>query len=274
MPAPYRVHLLGFSEFERSALGSCFRLAATRRPAYEQVAQAADAQFLVVDADHADAVRSVASLGRVHESVFIGAEVPDGATAWMMRPIDPLHVLRELDAMVATLYPPAALPPAPPALAPQPPRPVPRRRASDAPAAPLPALPAQALLVDDSEIAARYLQTRLERLGVHSTRATSSGKAIELLAQRAYGYVFIDVELGPDSDLDGLALCQHIKRHHRVPGGAPPPVVTMVSAHHTELDRARGLMAGCDAYLGKPLDEGALMRVLAELGHLRPAPAP
>lgn len=271
MPAPYRVHLLGFSDFERSALGSCFRLSATRQPSYEQVPQAAAAQFLVVDADHADTVRDVARMGRIAEAVFIGAAVPDGATAWMMRPIDPLHVLRELDAMVATVAPHAALPPAPPQ-GPRPDKPAPRRRASDAEPSDAPAA-SQALLVDDSEIALRYLETRLARLGIRSTRATSSGKAIELLAQRHFGFVFIDVELGRESDFDGLALCQHIKRHHLVPAGGHAPVVTMVSAHQTELDRARGSLAGCDAYLGKPLDDAALARVLAEHGHPPPATA-
>lgn len=32
----------------------------------------------------------------------------------------------------------------------------------------------------------------------------------------------------------------------------------MVSAHHAEIDRARGELAGCDAYLAKPLDDEAL----------------
>lgn len=273
MAVPYRVHLLGFSDFERSALGSTFRLAAGREPAYVQVAQPAGAHFLVVDADHADAVRSAVAMGRVKDAVFIGAEVPEGATAWMMRPIDPLHVLRELDAMVSLTAPPApprSSPPAPARRA----KPVPGRRASDAPAAEqrvVQGVP-RALLVDDSEIALRYLESRLERLGLATMRATSSGKAIELLAQQDFGFVFIDVELGRESDLDGLALCQHIKRHHLVSAGQPAPVVAMVSAHHSELDRARGALAGCDAYLGKPLDDGALARMLAEHGH-RDAPA-
>ncbi|MFY9510071.1 MAG: hypothetical protein WAQ05_03760, partial [Rubrivivax sp.] len=101
MSLPYRVSLLGFTAFERSALASYFRLAANRNPAYEQVDTAGEAHFIVVDADDADAVRAVLSAGRGADTVFVGALAPQGAPAWVMRPIDPLHVMRELDAMVA-----------------------------------------------------------------------------------------------------------------------------------------------------------------------------
>jgi CheY-like chemotaxis protein len=272
MPNPYRVALQGFSAFERSALGSYFRLAINRAPAYEQVASPAEAHFLVIDADHGEAVRAVQALGRIDDAVFIGARAPEGASAWMMRPIDPLHVLRELDAMVADRAEPAtegarplSRPPVPGLTGPSP-----ARRSGDQadadPAPPAAARPAprRALLVDDSEIALRFLETRLHRFGLATVRATTSAKAIELLAQQAWEFVFLDVELGTGSDLDGLALCQHIKRHPRLAGD--PPVVAMVSAHHSQLDRVRGTLAGADAYLDKPLDETALEQLLQRHG--------
>jgi CheY-like chemotaxis protein len=292
MSAPYLVALQGFSAFERSALGSYFRLAGNRSPSYEQVDSLADCQFVVADADHAGVVQAIERAGRVGETVFIGARAPDRATAWMMRPIDPLHVMRELDAMVsaraverastATLAPPAVASHAP--LRAPPAGPTPTRRAGDSsdptargaagllqragtPAsAHHEARGAEALLVDDSEIALRFLETRLQRHGLHTQRATSSGRALEVLAQRNFDFVFLDVELGSASDLDGLALCQHIKRQHHPVGGGRVPVVVMVSAHHAELDRVRGMLAGCDAYLAKPLDATLLMQLLARHG--------
>jgi CheY-like chemotaxis protein len=127
-----------------------------------------------------------------------------------------------------------------------------------------------ALLVDDSAIALRYLQVRLQRMGMDTDLAPGSARALELLAQRAYGFVFIDVELGAGSALDGLALCQHIRRQHRHVDGRSP-VLVLVSAHHSELDRARGAFAGCDHYLAKPAGEEALHQLLSQ--H-RPGPAP
>jgi CheY-like chemotaxis protein len=292
MSRPYRICLLGFSTFERGALASYFRLAARRTPSYDLVNDPDEADFIVADADHDATVGLVAALERADDSVFIGAAAPLGASAWMKRPIDPLHVLRELDAMVllhaAAQAPAGEGAPAPGARTVV--QPV-RRAREAAPAAslspgrahsgpaalgavlppasapaPRPAPPPpSALLVDDSEIALHYLRGRLERFGLAVECTHTSDQAIERLAQRGFELVFIDVELGAQSTLDGLALCQHIKRQHHPATGGPSSVV-MVSAHHSELDRVRGTLAGCDAYLAKPLDEAELARVLQRHG--------
>jgi CheY-like chemotaxis protein len=315
MPNVFRIALLGFSDFERKTLASCFRLAANRNPRYDLVQMLTDADYLVADADHAPSVQLVVATERLAESVFIGARAPLGATAWTSRPIDPMHVMRELDSIVAgtgVALPPAmapllpAGPEGPGAAAPETavdvgqdiglgaaPAPTPtttpvprspaaaaarRQRPAALPAAalapatpPAPPPPPRALLVDDSEIALRFLESRLERWGMVTDRAATSSKAIELLARRDYDFVFLDMELGPGSDMDGLALCQHIKRNQSA-GAAIGSSVFIVSAHQTELDRVRGSLAGCDAYLGKPLQEVDLQRLLLRHG-LKPQPA-
>lgn len=241
------VALLGFSDFERRALGSFFRLAAPPSLALEQVQDMADARFIVANADHADLLRQLVAADRVADTLFIGTQAPAGAAARLPRPIDALQVLREIETLArlgrrntSRLDSDIHLPPA-----------------SDAPAA----ARRSALLVDDSAIALRFLQLRLQRMGVDSDLAHGSARALELLAQRAYGFVFIDVELGEGSALDGLTLCQHIRRQHRHVGGRPPLLV-LVSAHHSPVDRARGSFAGCDHYLAKPADDEALRQLL------------
>ncbi|HEY6352943.1 MAG TPA: response regulator, partial [Burkholderiaceae bacterium] len=87
---------------------------------------------------------------------------------------------------------------------------------------------------------------------------THSDAALAQLEQHDFNYVFLDVELGPGSRLDGLALCRHIKRRTK-----RPPVVAMVSAHASQTDRVRGSLAGCDAYLGKPLQPSDLLTVVS-----------
>src|SRR4051794_24442033 len=104
----FRVALQGLSAFERSAMVSYFRLSADRFPAYEQADSALDADFVVADADHPGVVDQIVAGGRAADTVFIGAQAPDGALAWMMRPIDPMHVLRELDATVVLREPAAS----------------------------------------------------------------------------------------------------------------------------------------------------------------------
>ena len=404
---PHRVAFLGFSESERKALASYFRLAHNRSPAYEQVPTLTDADFLVADADHGPSVQLVQAIERLGETVFIGNLAPEGCSAWMMRPIDALHVMRELDGLVvqalgaraprgdyagphttiiqlarqrrgAPLAPPdpgenallGALPfsapslvqaPEPPpvpvhtaapaitaagtpkvtpevspaaamvdpltlrdpqpavaALAPghfptdddlvahEPPLPVtrppmaepewlpkPPAASGPAPGAPadgvvvpasttalaepqaakLPKPPkvqrvplapptARVLLVDDSAIALRFLEVRLGAWQLEVDRAATSQAAISLLAQHSYDIVFLDIELGAASELDGLTLCQRIKHTPALLSA----MVILVSAHHSELDRVRGALAGCDAYLAKPLGMRELQRLMERQG--------
>ena len=333
MPSTFRVAFLGFTEFERSALGSYFRLA-NRDPHYVQVQMLTDADFLVADADHVPSMQLVAATDRMAQTVFIGSQPPPGAVAWMTRPIDALHVMRELDAMVTLLggadgkrsvtagKPTAAprqwgsrlaaaqpsdwnsdsltgglmtpvsvwepsesllersasqpLAPPPisrrmaaakaaagseqPVVAPAAP-PAPRPPPTEPPADP-PPQPPRALIVDDSPIAQRYLEMRLLRWGLVVDRAETSGRARQLMLRNSYDLVFLDVELGPDSELDGLALCRQIKQSI----AAVNLTVVIVSAHHSELDRVRGALAGCDAYLGKPLDQAELDELLLRQG--------
>jgi len=142
----------------------------------------------------------------------------------------------------------------------------PPRRAGDVSA------PTAALLVDDSDVALRFLERQLQALGLRTETAANSQRALQLLAQRRYDVVFLDVDLGPNSELDGLALCQRVKRQHRAAAAGGAPVVVMVSAHASATDRVRGSFAGCDAYLAKPLDDEALRRSLRSQGVRLSAP--
>ncbi len=105
MPSPRRVALLGFSTFEKAALAAFLRLPRTEAPDYEPVDTLAAGDVAIADADLPGAVDTVLRAGRVHETVFIGSHAPAGGSAWTMRPIDPLRVLRELDALVVLKAP-------------------------------------------------------------------------------------------------------------------------------------------------------------------------
>ena len=307
---PARIAFLGFTDFERTALASYFRLAAEREPRFELVYTLTDADYLVADADHGPSVQLVVVTERLAETVFIGSPAPEGAAGSMRRPIDALHVMRALNGLVQAraggwpapvsappprpplrghtaptpavvpevgvivesmlrMPPPAILPPPSPGLAPsalRAPAPHPPAVAAQAPVFVGPPDPPRALVVDDSDIARRFLTTRLMPWGVRSETAATSDQVVELLAQRSYDLIFLDIELGPDSELDGLALCRHIKRSAL----AINATVIVVSAHHSEVDRARGALAGCDVYLGKPIKEAELAVLLRRQGLVAP----
>ena len=287
MSTTYRVAFLGLRALERQALDACLRLTQQHPLRFERAAMLNDAELLVADADDPPAVQLVLASERLASTVFVGAAAPAGAVAWVGRPIDAQHLLRELAGLVVRpegasvdlpldfLTGPSAVnaPPSPALLAgansvrlgtgDRRRRPPPS--ATLPPPPPVPAAPAPtALLVDDSEIALRFLETRLQRWGLVMDRALSSGRAIELMAQRHYDFVFLDVELGTRSDLDGLALCQHIKRTQERLTSAS--AVVMVSAKAQEMDRVRGSLAGCDAYLSKPLNDVDLQRLMLRHG--------
>lgn len=274
MPAaPYQVAFIGLSDAERATITATLRLLPDdRTPRYVLTPVFDDADFVIADAEHTPSVKLVLATERLRFALWVGTPAPMGSVAVVDRPLDARHLLRELDALVAQgrAQPRAGGTRAPLQSVHLEARPgwdgSDRRREPPEPPAEKPA--PTALLVDDSEIALRFLETRLQRWGLVMDRALSSGRAIELLAQRRYDLVFLDLELGPGSDLDGLALCQHIKRTADRAGA--PSAVVMVSAHATESDRARGNLAGADAYLGKPLDEVELQRLLLRQG-LKPA---
>jgi CheY-like chemotaxis protein len=269
-----RVLLIGFGDFERQALTSYLRFSGTRVPAYAQVEDMASADFVIADADHPGAIDEVMAADRGADTVYIGSLAPDGALAWTMRPIDPLQVFRELDAAVALRFFKSAPPPLHVSSGPiplnalaeeDPQQQQPQRRSSDVSTGPL------ALLIDDSEIALRFLQRQLSSLGLRTEVAANSQAALAQLAQQRFDAVFVDVDLGPDSALDGFALCQHLKRQQRPHGTGLPPRVVIVSAHGSATDRVRGTFAGCDAYLTKPIKEETMLGQLRTLGLVAPA---
>lgn len=304
MAAPIQVAILGFSTFERNALAAHFRIAHDRSPRYALVLDVDEAVFVIADADQRGVADLLRAVGRMDDTLFVGASAPPEAAAWTMRPIDPATVMREFDQLLrlrenaASRAMPLGLPSVPGTLraleglgsAPPAP-PIPARRAHDlaalaGAAGPLrgagarrlarglqvePTLP-RVLLVDDSEIALHFLRRRLEPFGVETDFAYDSAEALERLESRTYGLVFLDVDLGEGSELDGLALCKRIRSQHWS-GAGNAPVIILVSAFHDAVHRVRGTLAGADAFLSKPLEAATLANVLAGFGLRARAPA-
>ena len=256
----HSVALLGFSPFERDALASCFRLAEARTPAYRQVDRLADADFALVDADQPTAVATLRQAGRLQDAVCVGAHAPLGAGGHLPRPLSPSHLVRELDLLLEQRLAALEAPPGEDWVASEP------GGLGLAPAA------KDVLVVDDSRIAVRFLQVRLQRRGYRVQVATTVDEALARLAAQPFAIVFLDVVLGPAASMDGLALCQHIKqgRHGAVHG---VPRVVMVSGQASSSDRVRGALAGCDAYLAKPVMEDAFVDALRLLDPLPSASA-
>jgi two-component system cell cycle response regulator len=259
IPMRYTVALQGFSDFERRAMASFFRLAQERAPAYVQASSPAESDFIIADADHAGDVAAVRESNRLQDTIFIGARAPAGAVAWLARPIEPTHIVRELDLLLELRLASLDEPPDTDWVSSNP------GDLMDGDGRPA----KDVLVVDDSRIALKFLQTRLQGLGYRVHLARDAAQAMERLAVQSFSLVFLDVTLGPEGSMDGLAVCQHIKQRKLHPGGIAPAVL-MVTGLAGSMDRVRGDLAGCDAYLTKPLMEDDF---LAALRLLDPVPA-
>ena len=257
IPMRYTVALQGFSDFERSTLASLFRLEQQRAPAYVQGNSLVESDFVIADADSPAALNAVNDAHRVQDAIFIGSHPPAGAAAHLPRPIEPKRLLHELDLLLEARLALLDEPPltdwvvsSPDAL-----------RGDDSP----PAL--DVLVLDDSRIALKFLQSRLQGLGYRVHAVQTADEALALLDAQPFSIVFLDIDLG-EGPLDGLAVCQHLKQRRTHPGDIAPAVV-VVTGSTRSTDRVRGDLAGCDAYLTKPLMEEEFMAALRQVDPTR-----
>jgi two-component system, cell cycle response regulator len=115
------------------------------------------------------------------------------------------------------------------------------------------------LIVDDSDVALKFMQSRLRHFGYESKLARSGEEALTMTEKEDYQFVFLDVMM---AGLDGYQTCRAIKLNK---GKRPTiPVVVMLTSRGGTIDKIRGSMSGCDAYLTKPLNEQQLGMVLAQ----------
>jgi len=277
----YRVALLGFSDFERSTLASCFRLAPERVPGYEQAAAVAASDFIVADLDLAGVESELRQSGRLADTVCVGPHPVPGAIGHVVRPLDPTLVVRELDALVSLRIGRVSRPSAPPpelndsiqdpaSLARHAARArarsrAARRRSNEQPAGSPAATTLHALVLDDSDIATQYLAHLLEELGLDVHRAADSGSALDVLATQPIAIAFLDIVLAEGDELDGLDVCQRIKHAPLVMAGGTPLVV-LVSGQARASDRVRATLAGADAFLAKPFTQQQLVRTIESCG--------
>ena len=154
------------NDAERELITHCLRTTAARTPRYTLATFIDDCDLIVADASHAPSVQLVLATERLPATLFIGTTAPPGAVARISRPIDIQHLLRELDFLVGL---PKGLSAARlQAVAASRWKGETDRRRQGVPAPSAPVLQQQAptaLLVDDSEVALRFLETRLQAVG-------------------------------------------------------------------------------------------------------------
>lgn len=121
---------------------------------------------------------------------------------------------------------------------------------------------ARVLVVDDVPANVKLLEARLSAEYFDVTTACNGAEALALCERAECDIVLLDVMM---PDLDGFEVCRKLKsnpRTHHIP-------VVMVTALDQPSDRVRGLEAGADDFLTKPVTDIALISRVRSLARLK-----
>src|SRR6478736_418583 len=121
---------------------------------------------------------------------------------------------------------------------------------------------ARILVVDDILANVKLLEARLTAEYFDVITAMSGAEAIDICERSQCDVVLLDVMM---PGMDGFEVCRHLKSN---PQTSHIPVV-MVTALDQPADRVRGLDAGADDFLTKPVNDVALLARVRSLARLK-----
>ncbi len=104
--------------------------------------------------------------------------------------------------------------------------------------------------------AADYDHEMLEKLGYAADLAQDGIEAIEMVQKNEYDLILMDIQM---PRMDGLAATEKIIKHFT---GRKRPLIIGITAHAANEERERGLAAGMDDYLSKPIQLVKLKEML------------
>jgi two-component system, cell cycle response regulator len=254
------LELIGFTDAETSMVRSTFRLTRRRAFCYSEATQPGTrADIYLVNCDKPQALEQLAALrpGVYAPAVLIGRA---SALAWprLDRPIHWMRLFEQLDAQmhnalderarrdaVASSWDGRTF-----------------RRSLDRKPEPevayLDQTPVESVLVvDDSATVRAFMRAKLAPFRFDVDFAESGEQAIDMAQAKYYSCIFLDILM---PGMDGYQVCKRLKASSATRASA----VVMLSSKASAFDKFRGSWAGCDAYLGKPVAEDALLATIAE----------
>ncbi|MFQ5626518.1 MAG: response regulator, partial [Methyloligellaceae bacterium] len=121
---------------------------------------------------------------------------------------------------------------------------------------------ARVLIVDDIEANIKLLEARLTVEYFETLTAHSGEEALRICAEEGADVVLLDVMM---PGMDGFEVCRRLKAD---PKSQHIPVV-MVTALDQPADKVKGLEAGADDFLTKPVNDLALITRVKNLSRLK-----
>jgi two-component system cell cycle response regulator len=261
----FTVAVVGFSQTERIVLGSIFGLSARRNPSFIAFTPKPDTSpdLFLIDADDRrcpDFLRAVTAKSKA--PIILVGDSDHGTRHFVLpRPLRHGAALAVFSQAMKERYrpvpdeSPAAPKPAAQVTAPVAAVPAPQQAPVQHPAA---VSTDRVLVVDDSLAVRKFMETRLAPYAFGVDFAESGEQAIGFTGEKTYTCVFLDVIL---PGVDGYQVCKLIKSKK---SAGKPTAVVMLTSKSSPFDKIRGTMAGCDAYLTKPVDEDRLLEVISK----------
>jgi CheY-like chemotaxis protein len=112
------------------------------------------------------------------------------------------------------------------------------------------------LVVDDDEMVLMALDELLKPEGYDVQTVGSGKEALQKLEQGAFDLIMLDVIM---PEMDGFDLCKRIREKEKF---RETPVV-FLTAKSREEDRVRGLEAGANLFLSKPISPDKLLGIVS-----------
>ncbi len=108
------------------------------------------------------------------------------------------------------------------------------------------------LIVDDEPFNVDYLEQELEEFGYETESAYNGRQALEKVIARAPDLILLDVMM---PEMDGFSVCRFLKAHDEL---RLIPIIIMTALNALE-DRIKGIEAGADDFLSKPVNDRELI---------------
>ena len=280
--ASLKLLVLGFNENERRLLQSIVKLSQRRSPTLHLLPanEGQGADVILIDGQDEGAMKWAAAQPWLRSKAVAWVDHPTGEVPgthtvlkrpvqWTILPALISRIMAKAGAQDASAHaateasagqtaaptPSAAPAPQATAAAPGPAQPA---QAAPAAQAAAPAGKKQVLVVDDSLAVRQQLMSFLEKRGMSASYAESGDDAVAKCQNTPYDCILLDVLM---PGMDGYETCRRIKA---MPHMLKKVKVVMLTSRTSPFDRIRGKMAGCDAYLTKPVQAQKLYETLSQ----------
>ncbi len=233
------ISLIGFGTKDEERLLKVLDYSANRDRTYTL---GEEPDIILVNGEDSEAMASAEAQARERPAaiVTVAPRPPEGVGYHIAPPLITSRVLRVLDKVVVP-EPESAK----------------EEASSDAPQKSEEPPRYRALVVDDSLAMREALKQELSELPVPLAIdfAEDGEKALELVESGDYDLIFLDIVM---PGIDGYEVCKTIRQDPRY---KKTPIV-MLSGKTSPLDEVKGILAGCNTYLTKPIAHNEFQEVI------------